>query len=247
MFILHASESRYCIFQTTIVQQSEPPIWKFDILENPKYILRNATYMNDYVIGRQQTITHQRIMRTGEIKQYQVIMRRLTSYFSINGIGIIPFYKMTRRLPGLSSKFQKVVLGRDDTQKYHFVMPQPGIIPDLQIVLPIHSPAHAPFQPVPPISGIPSHVLEGFIHSELAKGAQCAITLDPLASFVSTCGIAALRCGHLFSQSAIQEQIMRESSVPLCAVCRTPFTPSSVVLYSRASSIMEIVESKESH
>jgi hypothetical protein len=231
MFIVHASETRYCIFQTTIVQQSEPPIWRFDILENPKYILRNATYMNDYVIGRQQTITHQRIMRTGEIKQYQVVMRRLTSYFSINGIGIIPFYKMTRRLPGLSSKFQKVVLDRDDGQKYHFNMTQPGVIPDLQILLPIHSPAHTPYQPpTPPVSAIPIHVLQGFIQSELAKGSQCAITLEPLSSFVHTCGVAALPCGHLFANSALQDQIDRESSVPLCAVCRTPFTPSSVVV-----------------
>lgn len=231
MFILPAGESRYCIFQASIAQQCEPPVWKFDILENPKYILRNATYMNDYLMGRQQTITHQRVMRTGEIKQYQVVMRRQTSYFSINGIGLLPFYKMTRRIPGLSHKFQKVLNGEDDTQKYHFVMPQPGVLPDLQPVFPSHAPHRttAETNEIPTEQRIPPHIFQGYIESEIAKGAYCPISLERLSLSASGgAGVAALPCGHLFQRTALVAQLSHESSTPLCAVCRTPFTPSSI-------------------
>lgn len=227
MFIIWANSNRYCIFQTSIAQHSDPLIWKFDILENPKYILQNAMYMNDYVVGRQQTILHQRITRTGEIKQYQVVMKRQSNYFQTNGMGFIPFYKMTRKIPGLSSKFAKVVNGEDTQQKYHFILNDQGRVAGLPsgTTAGVSGSMGAAAKSTI-ITTIPPHILRAYVESEIAKASMCPISLEP---FTTESKVAVPPCGHLFLQSALKQQI--ESGDCLCAVCRTPFAPSQLFSY----------------
>lgn len=219
MCIVCADENRYCIFQASIAVTSEPPVWKLDIVERPKYLLQNAIYMNDYILDRRIVVVHQRVSRSGEIKQFQSTVTRQPNYFNVNGVGIIPFMKFNKKA-GLPLKFQKVLENKDQEELWHFKLTVDGRIEGLPILLNHSTPTVLISPDLHSISvqaPIPRHVFESFVHSEVVRGSTCPISLEPLTAADS---IVAPPCCHLF-RSAAFEQLQ----TPSCPVCRLPFTP----------------------
>lgn len=239
MFILHGEGNRYCIFQSSIINSGDPPVWKLEVVDQPKFLLQNAQYINDYILDRRFVVVHQRVSRSGEIKQFQSTVIRQTNYFTINGIGILPILKFTKKA-GLPHKYHAVVDDEDPEQKWHFCMNAEGRIEglpihisSLNVSLPsVSASAPAPAPAPPPIpsqpSLVPLHVFYSYVAYEQQRGTLCPISLEPLKS---TDRIAAPPCCHLFHSNALTHlQDLK------CPVCRIPFTQDQLRFVSTGMS-----------
>ena len=136
--------------------------------------------------GEEQGILCKRVSTRNEAPAYyESVIKRTQNHIDIDGDKI---YEYTLKYPNriLPSKYYRVFMGKDDERRWHFVAPSAATA----------------------TPKIPPHVLKAYIESEIAKGAECPITMMPLtASCIST------PCGHLFSKGSLE-------GLSACPTCR---------------------------
>lgn len=214
LIIVKAAEDRYCLLSLSMVDRC----LEATVVDNSKYLFRNAEWRSDGIEGRPEDYRFRRISSRSEPKYYPTTLCKTNKYVIVSWHEPIHIY--TLKYPGviLPSTYFKVFKDEDTVERWHFKKPSLTMAP---------LPSMAPIPPLPsaPIDSpvkIPSHIIRGFVESAIHKKEVCPITLDPLVMG----NVAMTSCGHLFERQALVSSI---TSSNVCPSCRAPVKEDCIV------------------